>query len=537
MKKIILSLSVALFLSINTFAQNNTKNVDINTWQHASFEDTGVYGVNTQKAIDFLKEKKRKPSELIVGVLDSGVELTHEDLKDNAYVNKKEVAGNKKDDDKNGYVDDVNGWNFIGGANGNVDGDTLELTREYLELKKLFEGAAAEENIKKDPTKFEEYKKVKAEFETKLAEAKTKYNEYSSYLEAVKEPVNKLTADLGDTKLTAESLKNYSAKDPSNAQLLQLFAMVPEDYWTNKTMKEFGGEMLEELQGVVDYYGDQVKYHLNVTDDFRAIVGDNYADKKEKIYGNNDIDGPDSSHGTHVSGIIAAKRNNGIGIDGIAGDGYVKIMSVRTVPNGDERDKDVANAIRYAVDNGAKILNMSFGKAYSPEKELVWDAFKYADAKGVLLIKAAGNENANIDEDIHFPTNFDEKGNVVAKNVITVGSNTVDPEILRSDFSNFGKKSVDVFAPGSQIYSSIPTKDGKYKAMSGTSMASPVVAGVAALVWGHYPKLKAEDVKKIILESVNKNPQLTDYSVTGGVVDAYKAVQLAEQMYKDKKLK
>lgn len=534
MKKLFLSLSLALFISTSAFAQTKTE-VDPQAWQHASLEETGVYGVNTQKALDFVKSKNRKPVSVVVGVLDSGVEVTHEDLKDNVYVNAKETANNK-DDDKNGYVDDIHGWNFIGGPNGNVDGDTMELTRIYIEQRKLFEGAKANENIKKHPEKYEAFKKIKAEYENKLATAKQSEAEYSSYLESLREPLNMLVESLGNTKLTTESLQQFSAKDPQNANFLQLFAMVPEEFWLNKTMSEFANEMTKELEGAVKYFGDQVKYHYNTTEDFRKIVGDDYTNIKQKNYGNNDVDGPDSNHGSHVSGIIAAKRNNGIGIDGIAGDGYVKIMSVRTVPNGDERDKDVVNAIHYAVDNGAKILNMSFGKSYSPDKEKVWDAFKYAETKGVLLIKAAGNDNVDIDKEVHYPTVFNDKGERVSNNVITVGSSTMNPLLLRSDFSNYGKKSVDVFAPGSDIYSTVPTKEGKYQSNSGTSMASPAVAGVAALVWAHYPKLSMNDIRQIILDSVNKSDQLTDYSVTGGVVDAYKAVQLAEKMYTNKKL-
>src|SRR5690606_33404808 len=163
----------------------------------------------------------------------------------------------------------------------------------------------------------------------------------------------------------------------------------------------------------------------------------NYADKKEKHYGNNDVEGPDAGHGTHVAGVIAAVRGNNLGIDGIAGN-HIQIMSVRTVPNGDERDKDVANAIRYAADNGAKIINMSFGKSHSPEKDLVWEAMKYAEKKGLLLVKAAGNDGDNIDEVVHYPTNFDDKGNKVVESLITVGASTPDATKLVASFSNYG---------------------------------------------------------------------------------------------------
>ena len=535
MKKLIYSLAIALMLSATTYAQTPREEIDLKTWQHLSLEDSGVYGVNTQKALDFLKSKNRKGQPFVVGVLDSGVEITHEDLKDNVWVNTKEKK-NGKDSDKNGYIDDINGWNFIGGKDGkNVDADTTEITRELVKYKALFEtDKNAEANRTKYASQYEYYKKLKSKYEEDLAEAKQYYAQYSTIYDNLQKPVNILIEDIGDQKLTEEFMLSYTPKSDEAKQAMILFAMVPPEAWKGKTMREFGTETLNEINEGVKHFKEQIDYHYNLSYDPRTIVGDNYNNKNEKGYGNSDVDGPDSNHGTHVSGIIAAKRNNGIGIDGIAGDGNVKIMSVRTVPNGDERDKDVANAIRYAVDNGAKVLNMSFGKGYSPDKEIVWEAFKYAQDKGVLLVKAAGNEDINIDVEANFPTDFNEKGEKISNNVITVGSSTSDTKNLKSSFSNYGKKGVDVFAPGSEIYSSIPTRDGKYKSNSGTSMASPVVAGVAALVWSHYPELTYLQVKEIILNSVNKNDQLADISVTGGVVDAYKAVQLADKMVSKK---
>ncbi|MDM1524068.1 S8 family serine peptidase [Empedobacter stercoris] len=541
MKKFLLSISVAMFIGVASFAQETIPlpKVDQKYWQHESLEESGVYGVNTQKAIQFLESKKRKPSQLIVGVLDSGVEVTHADLKDNVWINAKEIAGNGKDDDKNGYIDDVHGWNFIGGKDGkNVDGDTLELTRLFVKYKNLFETSTdAASNKTKYPEKFEEYQKIKVEFENKLAEAKQGAMQYQQMDEIFKVSFPVLISEWGEKDLDEKNMSTFQPKSKEAQQGMMIFAMVPKEAWDGKTMKEFLKKVGDEIAEGAKYYKEQVEINLNTELDPRPIVGDDYANVNERYYGNSDVDGPDSNHGTHVAGIIAAKSGNGIGIDGIAGQGNVKIMSVRTVPNGDERDKDVANAIRYATDNGAKILNMSFGKAYSPDVKAVWEAFKYAQDKGVLLIKAAGNDNENIDTNIHFPTVYNEAGTAISNNVITVGSNTSNKDELKSSFSNYGKKSVDVFAPGSDIYSAIPTRDGEYKSNSGTSMASPVVAGVAALVWSHYPKLTTQQVKQIILDSVNKNDQLKDISVTGGVVDAYKAVQLAEKIYTDKNLK
>lgn len=532
-----------MFIGVTSFAQETaTKElpkVEQKQWQHASIEKDSVYGVNTQQAIEFLKAKKRKATPIVVGVLDSGIEVTHPDLKDNIWVNPKEKAGNGKDDDKNGYIDDINGWNFIGGKDGkNVDGDTLELTRLYVKYSDLFEKSAdAEKNKTKYATEFAEFQKIKGVFENKLAEAKQGLAQYAQMDEVFKVAFPALNKEWGTKELSKNNMMSFQPQSEAAKQGMIIFGMVPEEAWQGKTMEEFTKEIGDEVSEGAKYYKEQVEFNLNTQFEPRSIVGDNYDDKKESKYGNNDADGPDALHGTHVAGIIAAKTGNGIGMDGIAGDGNVKIMSVRTVPNGDERDKDVANAIRYAADNGAKILNMSFGKAYSPEKDIVWDAFKYAEKKGLLLIKAAGNDNVNIDEDVHFPTVFNDKGEAVINNIITVGANTMNNDMLRASFSNFGKKAVDVFAPGAEIYSTVPNKDGEYKNLDGTSMASPVVAGVAALIWSHYPKLDAKQVKQVIVDSVNKNPQLADISVTGGVVDAYKAVQLAEEIYKKNKLK
>lgn len=530
-----MSLGMAFMLSFSGFAQETATETTMQAWYNSDKESTGIYGVNTEKAHQFLKEHNRKPTELIVGVLDGGVQADHVDLIENMWVNPKEKAGNGKDDDKNGYIDDIHGWNFMGGADGkNLDGDTLEKVRIYkYTYLPMFEGKDAaknKENQTKYPKEFSDYQSIKTEISQKIAEAKGYLPQYQGMMDMINKGFPELIKEFGDNPVTEENLGKYT---PTEASMpgMQIFAFIPKDYWEGKTMQAIYDELKDEFQGGLDYLNGQINYHYNVDFEPRGIVGDDYANKKESRYGNADVEGPDAGHGTHVAGLISAVRGNNRGIDGIAGN-HVKIMGVRTVPNGDERDKDVANSIRYAADNGAKIMNMSFGKSHSPEKDLVWDAMRYAEKKGVLMIKAAGNDNDNIDEIIHYPTNFDEKGNQVVQTLLTVGASTEDPLVLKASFSNYGKKSVDVFAPGANIMSTVPHDE--YKAEDGTSMASPVTAGVAALVWSHYPKLTALEVKEIIMNSVNKDPQLTDISVSGGVIDAYKAVQLAEQMYSKK---
>ena len=214
----------------------------------------------------------------------------------------------------------------------------------------------------------------------------------------------------------------------------------------------------------------------------KEIVQDDETNINDRDYGNKDIMASTPFHGTHCSGIIGAVRDNGIGVDGIADN--VRIMMVRAVPDGDEHDKDIANAIRYAVDNGAQIISMSFGKDFSPQKQWVDDAVRYAQSKGVLMVHAAGNDAANIDSADNFPNPTFIDGNGRATTWITVGASG-DPKLggITASFSNYGKKEVDVFAPGVQIYSTIPTGNN-YGTASGTSMACPVVCGIyTALVF------------------------------------------------------
>jgi subtilisin family serine protease len=316
-------------------------------------------------------------------------------------------------------------------------------------------------------------------------------------------------------------------------------------------------DMIGLIGDVFEYdkepYFKKVAYGYNENFDPRDIVGDNYEDVDQKIYGNNDVEGPDAAHGTHVAGIIAAVRDNEIGVQGIANN--VRIMSVRAVPDGDERDKDVANAIRYAVDNGASIINMSFGKGFSWNKNVVDDAIRYAQKKDVLLVHASGNSNKNIDEEDNFPNDVYEKPKGFlfckkkeAKTWLEVGALSWESgENMIAYFSNYGKKEVDVFAPGMAIYSTVP--NDSYQIMQGTSMASPVVTGIAAVLRSYFPKLKAEQVKEIIMQSADpigtkvKVPGsdelvlLSEISKSGGIVNVYTAVSLASKTKGKKKIK
>lgn len=513
---------------------------DLMTWYHKDFSTTKIYGVNTENAYKYLESKGLKPKTIIVAVEDSGVEIDHPALKGNVWVNPNEVPGNGKDDDGNGYVDDIHGWNFIGGKSGDVNVDNLEVTRVVRKYKPIFEGANSTENRAnkaKMLEEFEMYMTARESFTKKSIEAKQQYQQYADF----KKQIPEIVGALNGKTLTMDNLKAMaqSATDSKQIQYLNYLAgfVSQEPSFSGNTPQQVEQKLNEEIKDALDYYEPRATKQYNLDYDPRSIVGDNDNDLNEKYYGNNHYEGPDALHGTHVAGIIAG-RPQGKEIQYGVASKVAKIMSVRAVPDGDERDKDVANGIRYAVDNGAKVINMSFGKGYSPNKEKVWDAFKYAESKGVLLVHAAGNDNQSLDDNDNYPTNFYKKTDAepFLSNMITVGASTNDPDFLRADFSNFSQKMVDVFAPGYKIYSSVT--DGKYKYEQGTSMASPVVAGAAAVLMAYMPNLTPAQVIESLVNSVNKStvnamlPTNSDnrfdlISRSGGVIDLKKAAEYA----------
>lgn len=442
MKKTIGIMACALMPFLG-FAQNPQQD-----WHLKSKDTDKIYGTGVIKAYAELL-KGKTPKTVVVAVLDGGIDTLHEDLKANLWRNVNERPGDV-DVDGNGYKGDVLGWNFLGGATGQVTIEATEVQRIYFKYKSQFENVKNEQDLKKNDRKL-----------------------YQQWLFAK---------------------KNLTKKDS-----------VPP----------------------VDYRGQQVK--------------DDYSNIKDRFYGNSNLMGDPYFHGTHVAGIIGAERSNGKGMDGIAD--AVKLMGIRVVPNGDEYDKDVALGIRYAVDNGAQIVNMSFGKKISPDRKMVEDAIKYAEKKGVLLINAAGNDGVNVDSLPHYPTPFYMKGDKKFPNMITVGASGQTEASLIAPFSNYGYKTVDVFAPGVAIYATLP--ENKYQPLSGTSMATPVVAGIAALIKSYYPDLTAKQLKQIIEETVTKidfpvtKPKskgqkvaMTELCKTGGIVNAYAALLMAEQMSK-----
>ena len=530
--------SFAAFSQTETAALDPMKDKDLMTWYHKDFSSSNVYGINTQNAYKYLESKGLKPKAVTVAVLDSGVEVDHPGLVKNRWKNVNEVPNNGKDDDGNGYIDDVYGWNFIGGKNADIDVDNMEVTRVVKKYQPIFEGPDSTKNKAnqaKMPEDFAMYMKAKQAFTTKSIEARQNYETYSRIQKSIPVMMQMLNGK-NLTPEVIEGLKPIDQEQKMGASILLQISQNPDI--SGKSSADVQKFLEAQMKEALDYYEPQATKQYNLDFDPRGeIVGDNYEDYSEKKYGNNHYEGPDAQHGTHVAGIIAGYPQ---GAEIQYGVGYkaAKIMTVRAVPNGDERDKDVANAVRYAVDNGAKILNMSFGKPVSPGKNVVRDAFKYAEDKGVLLVKAAGNENENIAENVYYPTNFksvtDEKPFV--NNMIVVGASTNDNEFLRADFSNYNQKMVTVFAPGDKIYSTVP--DAKYEYLQGTSMAAPVVAGAASVLLAYMPNLKPEQIIESFVKTANKstvnamiasntNNQFNLISEAGGVIDLRKAAEYA----------
>lgn len=533
---------VILLQSFSVLAQESTSSTPPHDWFIKDPETDHVQGVSADKVYETLL--KDQPSRtVIVAIIDSGVDINHEDLKDVIWTNEDEIPGNGIDDDKNGYIDDVHGWNFIGGKDGtNVEADTYELTREYMRLKEKFENVDAGKVPKKQKDEYASYLAIEDKFKKLKSKNETIYGQFSVLYLNFQRSVDTLKYALDTDTLTRELLASYQPES-------QVFTFA-KGYITSK-LKFFDDEqpiedILAEFKEGYDYYRVIVEYGYNEDFDSRKIVGDNYSDINEKGYGNNDVTGPDALHGTHVAGIVAANRKNEIGIKGIADN--VRIMSVRAVPNGDERDKDVANAIIYAVDNGAHVINMSFGKSFSPQKEAVDKAVKYAEKKGVLLIHASGNDGEDIDKEKNYPMRTFEEGKE-AKNWMEIGASSWGTnEDFVAKFSNYGKKNVDVFAPGVEIYSTVP--GSKYEIEQGTSMAAPIVTGIAALLMSYFPDLSAAEVKEVIRKSSRrfdglkvqlpggkKSVELSDISNTGGLVNAYEAVKMAKEMQQTKLVK
>lgn len=543
MKKYFLTLLVAA-IGFASFGQTSKKDAP-NGWHLMDRKASGYYGISLDKAYDLLKGKKSQT--VVVAVIDSGIDTTHEDLKRVLWTNPKEIPGNGIDDDHNGYVDDVHGWNFIGGKDGrNVKEDSYEAARFYHKYKSKFQSVTDASSLSsEDQELYKMWKKAQKDVAGEpmdMLNLMLVTNAYKAALAAD----STLRKEMNKQEFSGSQVESFSPTTEEGKIAKRKFLFLYQGLSIDmvRTNKDVLGEIGEYVEG----QQRKAEAKDKAPRDYRGeIVKDNENDINDRFYGNNDIMAGTPEHGTHVSGIIAADRTNGIGVNGIADN--VKIMMVRAVPDGDEHDKDIANAIRYAVDNGAKIINMSFGKGLSPQKQWVDDAARYAESKGVLLVQAAGNDAQDVDTAWNFPSPIFKSDNKKATNWITVGASgdpTNGGEV--ATFSNYGKERVDVFAPGVNIYSTVPGGN-TYRDLSGTSMASPVTAGLAALLLEYYPTLTPQQLifvitksavveqDKVVNPATGKQVKLSDLSRTGGEINAYEAVKLADELTRNGKVK
>ena len=505
--------------------------MEIKQWSHMDLMKDTVPGMSVTRTYNELIGNKRGET-VIVAVIDSGVDIEHEDLDGVIWTNEDEIPGNGIDDDNNGYVDDIHGWNFLGDA----VNEQLEMTRIVARYRSQFANKNRADVPANMQAKYDLYQKAKLEVEGTVKEAQQNQEYYKNLKQQITAADAEMRKATGKDVYTKEDLAKVT--DPKYAQSKGMVSNI---------MARAGRieEVMSQLDGGIAYYGDQLAYNHNV--DFKGrTTGDDVYDINDTGYGDANVMGPASDnkenakHGTHVAGIIAAERNNGIGMNGAAQN--VKIMAVRAVPNGDEYDKDIALAIRYAVDNGAKVINGSFGKYYSENSEWVRDAIAYAAKKDVLFVNAAGNEGTNLDTVNVYPNDQIDNGPESGDTFLTVGAlNYEYGSNLLATFSNYGKINVDVFAPGVKIWSTTP--HNKYEFLQGTSMAAPNAAGVAAMIRSYYPKLSAAQVKQILMSSgtptsnmvilggdENNKNSLANVSTSGRMVNMYNAFKTAASM-------
>ncbi|WP_435135653.1 S8 family peptidase [Formosa sp. A9] len=484
------------------------------TWGHLDLVADTIPGMSVNKAYtEILKNNTGKT--VIVAVIDSGIDIEHEDLDGLIWTNEKEIPNNGIDDDKNGYVDDIHGWNFLG--------DTYDEQLEFVRL------------LASGDTSNPDYERAQKEYEEEFQKFSNYKTQYEKILQQLKAADQAIASKLNKTNYTLEDLGSIEAGDDEDLKQ----AVTIAKYILGLGFDDVDAAK-EDLKNGLESINERLNYNLNK--DFKGRkTGDNPDDLTDVGYGNGNVlpVKKSESHGTHVTGIIAAERNNGLGVDGVANN--VKIMSLRAVPNGDEYDKDIALAIRYAVDNGATVINGSFGKYYSPHSDWVRDAIAYASKKDVLFVNAAGNEGLDLDKKACYPNDQVNNGPEVGDTFITVGALApkYGPEMV-AGFSNYGKINVDVFAPGAKIYSTTP--ENEYDTKGGTSMAAPAVAGVAALIRSQYPKLSAAQVKQILMSSglpvktkvivggdAEDERPFNDLSKSTKMVNAYNALILASQ--------
>lgn len=521
-------------------------------WHWKDYAQDKIHGISLYQAYQQLSQISKKATPVIVAVMDGGVDTINSEIKNKLWINTKEIADNGIDDDHNGYVDDIHGWNFLGGKNGkNINKAADEKSRIYHKYKSLYEGKELDFknwNIQQQK-QYEMWKQAALEIEFSDEDA-ANLRYVSMAANAIQKLGNTIIKEINDSNFTVDKLTAFQpvGRNTLDAKMAYL-----------RTIKMLGVEretpyleMINELKEYIEGKEKSANAKTTAPDPIRAaIIKDNYENLSDQYYGNNDITGPNARHGTHVAGLVASVPDSSWNMNALYPS--LQIMGVRVVPDGDEYDKDVALGIKYAVDNGAKIINMSFGKSFSPEQIWVDKAIRYAASKDVLIVHAAGNESYDLNNKAVYPNPYSSALNDTASNVITVAASSDEfiNSTLLTDFSNFGPKIVDVLAPGNKIYSTLPGKTN-HGYLQGTSMAAPIVSHIAALIRSYYPNLSAVDVKRIIMQSVWKptntnmeyiipqkeeSKKLIDIASSGGIVNAANAIALANKYATSKTIK
>ncbi len=521
-------------------------------WHWKDYTQDHVHGISLYQAYQKISTLSLKPSPIVVAVMDGGVDTNNIEIKSKLWLNKKEIPNNGVDDDHNGYIDDIHGWNFLGGKDGsNINKASDEKSRVYHKYKHIYEGQKIDIN-QLNPTQKKQYEMwQQAALEIEFSDEDAANLRYMGIAtNALKKLGNTIVREMNDSSFTVEKLISFQplGRNTLDAKMAYL-----------RTINLLGieretpfNEIIDELNEYIEGKEKSSKAKITPPAPIRAeIIKDNYENLSDKFYGNNDITGPNAKHGTHVAGLVASIPDSAWKVNSLYPD--LKIMGVRVVPDGDEYDKDIALGIYYAVDNGAKIINMSFGKSFSPEQIWVDNAIRYAATKDVLIIHSAGNEYYDLDSKAVYPNPYSSYLNDTSKNVLTVAASSDEfiNNTLLTDFSNYGPRIVDVLSPGNKIYSTLPGQNN-HGYLQGTSMSSPIVSHIAAMIRSYYPNLSAVEVKKIIMQSVWKptdlnqkyivpeketSKSLPEIAAAGGIVNASNAIQLAAKYSNAKTIK
>lgn len=500
-----------------TLRTKRTANLPHYDWSYRSLRRDSIPGSSYYDACALLANTPGRP--VIIGVIDTGIDQTHSQLNKSIWTNLKEKPGNHLDDDKNGYVDDVHGWYWTALSNGTF------MTTDLSEAIRVLQGDSLGNT---NPGVAEQARRIYQHESEKLALLKMAVSDTAR----LKQTLASLATYAGDGAVTLTTLQGLPTGSDSVQTGVRLLTI--ESYRGRPTnWAQLSARLIGFAPRLHAAYKEMAAYAFNR--DYKPLTnGVRFAGQSV---------GPTLSrseilaHGTYVAGVLTAPLS--AGVDKAEGQ-YMSIMDLAAAPpTGDERDELLAKAIRYAVDNGASVINISVAKKLSAHRDLVDAALLHALKKDVLVINCAGNDSNDNDVTPYYPVGpVSLSGNVIGDNFIEVGNSSPEwNEKLPFYSSNYGHSSVDLFAPGVQIRTATPGQ--QYATISGTSLSAPLVARVAALIRSHFPNLTACSVKAILMKSVRKpvfmvlkpgTAQLvamSDLCSSGGILDAEAAVRLA----------